>query len=583
MHVRVKARPVVHDILSSMTMQETVLHYDIPPLLPSMNKAKRIFLVVFGCVQNILGGGIIYGWAGISGSILSASREQGGAGLSTALIIHIFSISTSMGCFSQVPLGLINDKLGPRFCSILSNFIVGLGCFTFVFSQTWNRIMSNSKHSDNDDENTIFYTVGAILIAFGQPGVQLPLVHLGNLFPGHENSVISLITSSLSISFVIFPLFSSIWSRYHVDFRLLFRILGWAIWTLGLISFYLWPGSPFEKQTIGVGMVPVADVTNSDEGTTNKYECSWDTQDVTSNPTTPLDQQQVTNYRGIHNDLDFTTTTTTAQSPRSSSSSNSLLRDQLYSNKMARLTIYFVIAWFWGDMYVATLPVELKDLRYFDAETNNQLVQSFSYISSLGMFVSPLVGYSIDKVGSSYTCAATFALGVLQMIVLLSVPLFVTQNSSLAKWLLVVNFIMNNLFRTFLYPCFYSSLTEFFGVRHIGILSGTIVFIFGIAFLFLVPWGEFALGTCHLYNNYFNDEGNHEEKNFDAHGQCSPGKWPMLHIIQMISLAILVFDILLQENKEKHKESSYLDLQKIKFQKPTESDTVSDCSSLLLL
>jgi Major Facilitator Superfamily. len=459
----------------------------------------------------------MYGWAGISGSILTTSPEQGGAGLSPALTIHIFSLSTSIGCFSQVPLGLINDKFGPRFCSILSNTIAGLGSFIFVFSDTWKRI------SNSEEENTSFYTAGAILMAFGQPGVQVPLVHLGNLFPGRENSVISLITSTLSISFVVFPMFSSIWSLYHIDFRLLFRLLGWTIWALALISSYLWPDSPYEKQT---PMTLMRLHAPSNDGTAQGEEGFLCTTEDSNSASSLLDQHHGHYYNSIHHHrnepLDstkplgavlqkqpndsFKNSRIPMQLEQGVSSNNSTLRDQLLSTKMARLTLYFIIAWFWGDMYVATLPVELKDQRYFDAETNNHLVQSFSYISSLGMFVSPLVGYSIDKFGSSYTCAATFALGVFQMILLLLVPLFITYNiPSLAKSLLVANFIMNNLFRTFLYPCFYSSLTEFFGLHYIGILSGIIVFIFGIAFLFLVPLGEqLALGTCHLYSS--NDE-----------------------------------------------------------------------------
>lgn len=546
----------------------------------------------------------MYGWAGISGSILTTSPEQGGAGLSPALTIHIFSLSTSIGCFSQVPLGLINDKFGPRFCSILSNMIAGLGCFVFVFSETWKRI------SNSEEENTSFYTAGAIFMAFGQPGVQVPLVHLGNLFPGRENSVISLITSTLSISFVVFPMFSSIWSLYHIDFRLLFRLLGWTIWALALISSYLWPDSPYEKQ---ISMALRRLHAPSNDRTAQREEEFLCTTEDSNTASSLLDQHHGQYYNSIHHHhsneplgstkpLDtvlqkqphdsLQNSRMTMQLEQGESSNNSALRDLLLSTKMARLTLYFIIAWFWGDMYVATLPVELKDQRYFDAETNNHLVQSFSYISSLGMFVSPLVGYSIDKFGSSYTCAATFALGVFQMILLLLVPLFITYNiPSMAKSLLVANFIMNNLFRTFLYPCFYSSLTEFFGLHYIGILSGTIVFIFGIAFLFLVPLGEqLALGTCHLYSS--NDE-NGTGTHTTTTSSCSSGRWSILHVIQMISLAMLVFDSLVFMQKEEtdriFENISLPDIQNkttvLMQSKTTEEfvadDTVSHCSSLL--
>lgn len=490
--------------------------------------STRVFLVIFGCLQNILAGGIIYGWTGISGSILTTSREKGGAGLSPSLTIHIFSLATSVGCFSQVPLGIINDKNGPRFCSVLSNLIVSLGCFVFVSSESWKRIASGLRgedDNDGEDNENIFYTAGAILIAFGQPGVQLPLVHLGNLFPTRENSVVSLITSTLSISFVVFPIIGSIWETYHIDFRMQFQILGGIIWSLAILSLYLWPDFPFEKQILIGNEV-------ADEDKASQYTSDYCFDSITRNTT-----NQQHGYKNI-DDLGSSNTFECSQVKE-----NGTLRDQLLSTKMLRLTIYFVTAWYWGDMYVATLPIELKDQRYFNQETNNHLVQIFSYMSSLGLFVSPLVGYSLDTWGSSITCAGTFTLGIIQMILLLSVPLC---THAMQKSLLVANFLLNNLFRTFLYPCFYASVIEHFGLTNVGILSGTIVFIFGISFLILVPMGEFALGTCHLYNSNGHDESDES---------CSEGRWSSLHVIQILSLGILVIDILVQDKGTRHWDS----------------------------
>jgi len=86
------------------------------------------------------------------------------------------------------------------------------------------------------------------MIGFGGPGVTLSLLHLGNLFPGRENTTMSFITGTICLSFVIFPLFNLIWdSGNGAEYQLLFRLWGGLILLLALVSFWLWPDLPYPK------------------------------------------------------------------------------------------------------------------------------------------------------------------------------------------------------------------------------------------------------------------------------------------------------------------------------------------------
>jgi MFS family permease len=147
-------------LVSIMTKQQ---HAKAAPLPESIH--TRIGLVFFGMLQICLAAGLIVGWAGIAGSMLGTEQGVGAAGLTLDEATQLYGIAASVNYISPLGLGVMLDKYGPRVCSTIANTIVAIGCLIFALATEFST-----------------FAVGVSFIAFGGPGVQTSLMHLGNLF-----------------------------------------------------------------------------------------------------------------------------------------------------------------------------------------------------------------------------------------------------------------------------------------------------------------------------------------------------------------------------------------------------------------
>ena len=204
----------------------------------------RVANILVGCIQNVCFGGIIYGtnhttswkslsqsiplihhlnlsthlihhshhallpgWSSISGALLLAKPTEGGPGLSHEYIQVMFATATFFNFLSPLFLGIILDAYGPRTCSVLSFFIITLGCALFSISNI---------------PNLPLFAPAMSLIAFGGPGVQSAIIHLSNLFPGSKSTATALITGSFQLSFIVFFLFDQIWFEFGIGYQVRF-------------------------------------------------------------------------------------------------------------------------------------------------------------------------------------------------------------------------------------------------------------------------------------------------------------------------------------------------------------------------
>lgn len=194
---------------------------------------QRISLFIFGMLQNGLCGGLIFGWASIDHSVLSATPEQGGAGLSLHQTTILFSRGTSLSMAAALVLGAILDYGGPRIASVVSCWSVALGCLVFASANGF-----------------LGFELGICLIVFGGPGVGNSIIHIANLFPGNENFVISCLTGSIAFSFSVFAVLDILWSAYDwLGYRDLFGVYAITCFLLGTGAIILYPDEPFEEAT----------------------------------------------------------------------------------------------------------------------------------------------------------------------------------------------------------------------------------------------------------------------------------------------------------------------------------------------
>lgn len=117
----------------------------------------------------------------------------------------------------------------------------------------------------------------------------------------------------------------------------------------------------------------------------------------------------------------------------------------------------------------------MGDTKILAGENTNNFVQYFALISSFtGILFSPLAGYTLDIIGDHQTNMITCVLGISQAMLLLLAK---------SRGLLLTSFLFYSLFRSFLYPCFFSGLAISFGFNHYGLLSGIGVAFSGAFFL----------------------------------------------------------------------------------------------------
>lgn len=188
-------------------------------------------LLIFGFAQNALSGGLIFGWASIDQSILSASHEDGGAGLHLDQSTKIFTWATSISMVAALVLGAVLDYSGPRLASMAACLTIALGFFIFAFSES----MSG-------------FAIGTILIGFGGPGIGNCIIHLAQLFPRNENLAMSCLSGSIAFSFSIFAIFDSLWTGHaDLSFRHLFCGYGVVMIFLAGGAIVLYPDEPYEE------------------------------------------------------------------------------------------------------------------------------------------------------------------------------------------------------------------------------------------------------------------------------------------------------------------------------------------------
>ena len=446
----------------------------------------RVFLVFFGMFQITLAAGLIVGWAAIAGSMLVESPQNGGAGLTLDETTQMFGLAASVNYISPLFLGILLDRFGPRCCSIVSNSFVAIGCMVFSTSQQFS-----------------MFTLGICLIAFGGPGAQTSLIHLGNLFPERRFFVMGCVAETITLSFAIFPLMDVLWQATPLGFRDLFGGLSAMVAISAVCSFLLWPDQPYEVKE---------PVTSSDEALEEDLEATL----LTTNDDETAIKSPLTRLQ------------------------DASLKEQLTSGIFLRLTMFFLVTSFWANFYIAIVTTELGDQQRFDLQVQHQLAVLLSFIDAAAIVCAPLSGYLLDSVGFVPTALITIFLGILQMILLL------VAGSQVS--IMTASFVSYSIFRAFLFPYFFASLSKKIGFRFFGILSGVAFCASGISQLSIAPLAIVIEGTCHEYDDI-------------TETNCSEGKWNEIHITQIVSLTVLLLIPILDYCADKKEQKAQVPLE----------------------
>lgn len=481
-------------------------HAELPASL-----SWRLFLVGFGMLQITLGAGLIVGWAGIAGSMLVST--EGGAGLTLDQTTQMFGLAASVNYLSPLFLGVLLDHFGPRTCSAISNSFVALGCFVFSSST-----------------NFTVLSIGICLVAFGGSGVQTSLIHIGNLFPESRFFVMGVVSETITLSFAILPLMDLIWEQTSIGFEWIFAVYGVILTISAVLSCILWPDAPY--------MTP-------SDGPVQKRESVKPPPPVSLEPKQPFKSYLREDTTKLEQTESFLKSEKALLQGRAEDVS---LKDmpfhkQLTSGVYLRVSIFFFITSFWANFYVATVTTEvsfssfslvskvmkiisnfgndeqLGDFQVYDKDKQHELARLLSFIDAGAIVCAPLSGYLLDNVGFIPTAVITITLGILQMLLIL----IADDNPTV----LIVSFFLYAVFRAFLFPYFFATLSRKIGFKYFGMLTGISFAASGMSQLGIAPLATAVEGTCH------------ESVDMPGLRHCSFGNWNMTHSVQMVCLAFL--------------------------------------------
>lgn len=450
------------------------------PTLQSISKWWRRFMVTVGILQNVATGGVIFGWASISATMLPSDSK--GPGLNISTIHSMFVLASSINFLSPLVLGVVLDRFGPRACSVLSIGSVALGFLVFGLAT-----------------DTPQFVMGVALISFGGPGVQNAIIHLSNLFPRSKSTIISLITGSFQLSFSVFYFFGILWSKYNVGYKELF--LTWsAVCTVAMLaSIVLWPDEPFD----------------------------FDSQLSMSSPATRM-QFNTDRAKGVRGSTSIIRLPSVFRKSSAGGERQQLvsqappdanlsikdlgLWDQVKSREFAFATAFLVVASFWANFYIGTIDLQLADEGYLSVDEQHKHARTFTLVTLFGVTGIPVAGHLMDVHGFVVTSLVTVTLGVLW-----SIGTLLQQEPAL-----LFAFFAYTFFRTFTFNFYFAFVANKLGVRYFGILAGLSFFVSGLLSFLQQPlllWGHLP---C------VEDPDN-----------CNGGNWTAINWLQLVSLASL--------------------------------------------
>jgi MFS family permease len=123
-------------------------------------RAHPVVWASIGVIQTLLTAGIVFGYA----SLLPVLRDEGVKN-SPQDFSRVFTYGAVGNYISTLLFGTILDKFGPKTTGMVSSALFALGL-----------VLCRVTH------NFLCITVGFALLGFAGPGIQLPTLHLANLF-----------------------------------------------------------------------------------------------------------------------------------------------------------------------------------------------------------------------------------------------------------------------------------------------------------------------------------------------------------------------------------------------------------------
>lgn len=223
--------------------------------------SSPLFWSSIGVIQTLLTAGIVFGWA----SLLPILRDEG-VDRTPQQFARIFTGGAVGNYVSTLAFGVILDRFGPRSTAIVASLLFSIGCIMCCHEDSFTSLL-----------------VGFGLIGFSGPGIQMPTLHLANLFAGNSSSreggsggggaiYMSAQAAAFDGGTAVFAILRMAHRQYNFETSMFFLLyLAIPFWVL-LTALFYWPDDvlpnesqeePSKTRTTTTTTTTVKTITNS--------------------------------------------------------------------------------------------------------------------------------------------------------------------------------------------------------------------------------------------------------------------------------------------------------------------------------
>jgi len=389
--------------------------------------------VALAFVQAGTTSGIIFGWPALqmiltqAGAFSDYCTDKDMTSPCDAQLMYFNTIYT-VGIFanniSSLFTGVFLDRFGPKWTSVVSFLLFFGGCALFALNQ---------QHA---------YVLGYALLGFSGIGIYVAIMHLNNLFPGHQSLVLSVFSGTFTVSSLIFKIFALL---YNPDswFTLphLFTALIVLLIPLVVLGTFVWPNKPYDAPNL-----------IEKKGLLEEYNSS---------------------SAGLKN---------------SQSLYNTSVKKQLTSGEFWCPVVWISLQALHIHSYVGTVNVQFADYPEY--------VNAFNWIWLGGVVAIPLFGVMLDKKGTTFSFFVFNTLFLLFSICTV-IPVMRVQ---------YLSFFMVSIANVGVWGVFYSYLSFVFGTKNYGKILGVafaVMALVGLLQYALLQITVSFFNSNFFYNNVF--------------------------------------------------------------------------------
>jgi len=188
-----------------------------------------LFALALGCLQSALLGGVIFGWASVSGTFLTENKD-GSPALSSTYIHATFVVATFFAGLSPSVFGILQESVGPRWSSVIAHSFFIAGCLLFAASS------SEAPH----------YMSAVSLMAFAGPGAHSAALCASAFFDYYRGFATVLLTASFQASFLVLFFVNQAWEQSHYTYREIFTSYAVVAFLSLCLSVAVWPDQHFD-------------------------------------------------------------------------------------------------------------------------------------------------------------------------------------------------------------------------------------------------------------------------------------------------------------------------------------------------